>query len=170
MRTAAAETAVMGFWSLQRLPNWRSSFPIRSRGQPAAIQALGMYANWRYPAAQTALIQLATDKSADAADRVNATDALGYAVRLQVKGVRQDPAMFRALVTLLQDKDEPVRSAASLSLAPAWDPAPAGTAPPASRPPPVAGGRMGEMAGRDHSQRDVPYEPAPDLAGAFNRS
>ena len=56
-----------------------------------------MDAGWRYEAAQKALIQLATDKSADPADRLNATDAIGYALRLQVKGVRQDPPMFEAL-------------------------------------------------------------------------
>ena len=31
--------------------------------------------------------------------------------------------MFSALISLLQDKEEPVRSAAYLSLAPAWEPA-----------------------------------------------
>jgi hypothetical protein len=87
----------------------------------AAIGALAMYANWRYEPAQRALIQLAIDKSADPADRLNATDAIGYAVRFQVKGVRQDPAMFRALVALQQDKDEPVRSVAAGVLAPVYE-------------------------------------------------
>ena len=72
--------------------------------------------------AQKALIQLATDRAADPADRLNATDAIGYAVRFQVKGVRQDPPMFRALVSLLQDKDEPVRSTAAGILAPVYEP------------------------------------------------
>ena len=80
-----------------------------------------MYANWRYPAAQEALIQLATDRTADPADRINATDAIGYAVRFQVKGVRQDPPMFRALVSLLTDKVEPVRSTAAGILMPAYE-------------------------------------------------
>ena len=80
-----------------------------------------MYANWRYPAAQEALIQLATDLSADPFDRLNATDAIGYAVRFQVKGVRQDPQMFRALVSLLTDKVEPVRSTAAGVLMPAYE-------------------------------------------------
>jgi hypothetical protein len=125
VRAAAAETCRHGIFgasttaALTKLLS-DSSAPVRQ----SAIQALRMYANWRYPAAQSALIQLASDKSADPFDRVNATDALGYAVRLQVKGVRQDPAMFTALVALLQDKEEPVRSAAYLSLAPAWEPAP----------------------------------------------
>jgi hypothetical protein len=80
-----------------------------------------MYANWRYAAAQHALIQLATDKGADPLDRLNATDAIGYEVRLQVKGVPQDPPMFQALVSLLQDKDEPVRSTAAGVLAPLYE-------------------------------------------------
>ena len=80
-----------------------------------------MYAGWRYTPAQQALIQLATDKGADSLDRLNATDAIGYAVRLQVKGVQQDPTMFHALVSLLQDKDEPVRSTAVGVLAPLYE-------------------------------------------------
>ena len=71
---------------------------------------------------QQALIQLATDKGADSMDRLNATDAIGYAVRLQVKGVRQDPPMFQALVSLLQDKDEPIRASANAILAPVYQP------------------------------------------------
>ena len=57
---------------------------------------------------------------------MNATDAIGYAVRFQVKGVRQDPPMFQALVWLLQEKDEPVRSTAAGILAPIYEPAAAG--------------------------------------------
>jgi TPR repeat protein len=87
----------------------------------AAIRALAMYDNWRYQPAQRALIQLAMDGSADPADRLNATDAIRYAVRFQVKGVRQDPPMFRALVSLLQDEGEPVRSAAAGILAPVYE-------------------------------------------------
>jgi TPR repeat protein len=80
-----------------------------------------MYANWRYPAAQNALVELAMDKSADPADRLNATDAIGYALRFQVKGFRQDPPLFRALVGLLQDKEELVRSTAAGILAPVYE-------------------------------------------------
>src|SRR5439155_19994036 len=75
-----------------------------------------------YDAAQKALIQHATDRGADALDRLNATDAIGYALRFQVKGVRQDPAMFQALVSLLQEKEEPVRSTAAAILAPLYEP------------------------------------------------
>src|SRR3984957_10570944 len=72
----------------------------------AASRALRMYADWRYEAAQHALIQLATDRNADALNRLTATDAIGYAVKLQVNGVRQDPSMFQALISLLQDQEE----------------------------------------------------------------
>ena len=89
----------------------------------AAIRALAMYANWRYAPAQTSLIQLATNKSADPLDRLNATDALGDAVRLQLKGVRQDPPLFQALISLMQEKEEPIRSTASGILAPLYEPA-----------------------------------------------
>src|SRR6185295_11082420 len=107
VRLAAAETCRHGIFgdattaALTKLVSDPSDKVRRS-----AVRALGMYANWRYDAAQKALIALATDTSANPVDRLNATDALGYAVRLQVKGVRQDPQMFRALVTLQQDKQD----------------------------------------------------------------
>jgi predicted esterase len=125
IRAAAAETCrhgIFGASTTAALAKLTADPSVEVR--QAAIRALGMYANWRYQAAQAALIQLATNTSADQADRINAADALGYAVRLQVKGVRQDPPMFQALVSLLKDKDEPVRSTAALALAPAYEPAP----------------------------------------------
>jgi len=123
VRAAAAETCRHGIFgdstvaSLAKLAR-DPSIQVRQ----STIRALAMYANWRYEAAQKALIQLATDKSAGAVDRLNATDAIGYAVRLQVRGVRQDPPMFQALVSLLQEKDEPVRSTAAGILAPLYEP------------------------------------------------
>lgn len=123
IRAAAAETCSHGIFgdatveALARVA-LDSSIPVRQ----AAIRALAKYATWRYEGAQKALIQLATDRSADPRDRLNATDAIGYAVGLQVKGVRQDPPMFQALVSLLQDKDEPVRSTAAGILAPLYEP------------------------------------------------
>jgi hypothetical protein len=95
-----------------------SSMKVRQ----AATHALAMYADWRYAAAQQALIRLATDQNASAPDRLNATDAIGYAVRFQVKGVRQDPPMFQALISLLRDKEEPVRATAAGILAPLYEP------------------------------------------------
>jgi TPR repeat protein len=122
VRAAAAETCrhgIFGDAATTALAKLVKDPSVQVRH--AAIRALSMYANWRYPAAQQALVQLAIDKTADPADRLNATDAIGYAVRFQVKGVRQDPPMFRALVSLLQDKDEPTRSTAAGILAPVYE-------------------------------------------------
>ena len=124
VRAAAAETCRHGIFgqaatrSLAKLVRDPSLKVRRS-----AMRALAMYANWRYAPAQEALIQLATDTAADPWDRLNATDAIGFAARLQVKGVRQDPPMFQALVSLLQEKEEPVRSTAAGILAPVYEPA-----------------------------------------------
>ena len=127
VRAAAAETCKHGIFgdaTIAALTKLVSDPSVKVR--QAAIRALAMYANWRYTAAQKALIQLATDKTADPLDRLNATDALGYAVRFQVRGVRQDPPMFQALVALLQEKEEPIRSTAAGILAPLYEPAGAG--------------------------------------------
>jgi hypothetical protein len=88
----------------------------------AAVNALAMYANWRSEAAQQALIRVATDTSAHLDDRVNAADGIAQAIALQAKGVRQDPPMFRALVSLLKDPNEPLQAIAYLALAPVRDP------------------------------------------------
>jgi hypothetical protein len=123
VRAAAAETCRRGIFgdaTTKALAKLVADPSVKVR--QSAIRALAMYANWRYAPAQKALIQLAVDKTADPGDRLNATDALGYAVRFQAKGVRQDPSMFQALVSLLQDKDEPVRSTASGILAPIYEP------------------------------------------------
>jgi TPR repeat protein len=123
VRAAAAETcshAIFNEATTVALTKKLSDPSIKVRR--AAVRALGMYADWRYEAAQQALIRLATDQNADALDRLNAADAIGYAVRLQVKGVRQDPPMFQALISLVQDTDEPVRATAAGILAPLCDP------------------------------------------------
>jgi TPR repeat protein len=124
VRAAAAETCrhgIFGQATTAALAKLAADPSIKVRR--SAVRALAMYANWRYAPAQQALIQMAVDKSADPLDRLNATDAIGYAVRLQVKGIRQDPPMFHALVSLLQEKDEPVRSTAAGILAPIYEPA-----------------------------------------------
>jgi len=122
VRAAAAETCRHGIFgndATAALTKLVSDPSVKVRR--SAIRALAMYANWRYAPAQHALIALATDKNADSLDRLHATDAIGYAVRLQVKGVRQDPPMFRALVSLLQEKEEPIRSTAAGILAPLYE-------------------------------------------------
>ncbi len=89
----------------------------------AAIRALAFNANWRSEAAQQALIALATSpgKEVDARDRIDAVDGIVQAVRFQVRGVRQDPPLFQALVALLDDKDEELRVMAANTLAPIRD-------------------------------------------------
>jgi predicted esterase len=124
IRTAAVGTGSHGLFGEKTVSAMAQLVADSSpKVRQAAIRALGMSANWRSQAAQDALIQLATNKSADLNDRLNATDALGYAVRLQVRGVRQDPPMFQALISLLADKEEPVRASASAILSPVYQPA-----------------------------------------------
>ncbi len=86
----------------------------------AALRAISSYANWRSAAAQQALIQRTTDKSLDMDARLDAADGLAYAVKLQAAGVQQDPPMFRALASLLseREKNEPLHAAAFIALAP----------------------------------------------------
>ena len=84
----------------------------------AAYRGLGLYANWRSPAARQILIQRAADKTLDSVARIDAADGFTQAVKLQASGVQQDPPMFRALVGLLSDVNEELRTVAFLALAP----------------------------------------------------
>jgi TPR repeat protein len=124
VRLAAAKTCAHGIFGDATTSALTKLAPDPAmKVRQATIRALAMYANWRYDAAQKTLIQLATDKSVDPLDRLNATDAIGYAVRLQVKGARQDPRMFKALISLVgqEEKEEPVRSTAAGILAPVYE-------------------------------------------------
>ena len=164
VRVAAAETCRQGIFgdaTTAALAKLVSDPSVKVR--QSAIRALAMYANWRYAAAQTALIALATNQEADPFDRLNATDALGYAVRLQVKGVRQDPPMFQALVSLLQDKEEPVRSTASGILAPLYEPSGEG----AQRRRAPEGGWQKWLDDITAEQMVTSLPPGTDLASAF---
>lgn len=123
VRTAAAETGRYGLFGEPAVASMAELVADASpKVRQAAIHALAMDANWRSQAAQHALIQLATNLNADLSDRISAVDAIGYAVRLQVRGVRQDPPMFQALVALLSDKNEPIRASANVILAPVFQP------------------------------------------------
>ncbi len=86
----------------------------------ATLRTLAMLANWRSRAAQKILIDYVKNPQ-NAVDRLSAIDALGYAVRFQVKGFRQDPPIFATLIDLLQDKDEEARTMANNILAPIRD-------------------------------------------------
>jgi TPR repeat protein len=124
VRAAAAETcrhAIFGEETTAVLGKalWDPEAKVRR----AALGALAMYAGWRSEAAQKALIDLAThpEKAVEPVDRISAVDGLGFAVRFEVRGVRQDPPVFRALVSLLADKDEEIRVMAANILAPVRD-------------------------------------------------
>jgi hypothetical protein len=124
IRAAAAETARRGSFGEKAVAALaRLTGDPSPRVRQTAIRALAVHANWRSQVAQKALIDLAMNTGADANDRLSATDALGYAVRLQVRGVRQDPPLFQALVALLADKNEPIRASANAILAPVYQPA-----------------------------------------------
>jgi len=89
----------------------------------AAIRALASNANWRSEAAQNALVEfaLSPEKARAPEDRVAAVDGIVQAARLQINGARQDASLFKALVTLLEDKDEELRTMAANTLAPIRD-------------------------------------------------
>lgn len=75
--------------------------------------------------------------------------------------------MFRALVALLQDKEEPVRSAAYLSLAPAWEPAPAGSTTAGSPRRRSPEGGWEKWLEAIAAKANVPPQPTSDVAAAF---
>jgi hypothetical protein len=84
----------------------------------AVIRALGVQANWRLLPAQDALCQVAIDKHWDTDERSLALDAIGVAVKLQVKGFYQDLPLFKALITVLDDDDAGLRARAYSILSP----------------------------------------------------
>jgi predicted esterase len=78
----------------------------------AAVKTLGVWANWRVPLAQDALIAAA--KSGTPAERVVAFQALKVALALQIPANAnpQDPALAHVAVAALSDRDADVRAAA----------------------------------------------------------
>jgi TPR repeat protein len=120
-RAAAAETGVYGIFDEATV----SAIAAKANDpspevRRSVLRALATQANWRSEAAQQALVKLALDPAYG--DRVSAVDGLVTAARLQIRGVRQDPKLFKALVMLLDDKDEELRTMASNFLAPVRDP------------------------------------------------
>ena len=124
VRAAAAETCAYAILSEATVAalakRTQDPSPMVRRN---AFRALAVQANWRSEVAQRALIAVATglEPTVDENDRVSAMDGIVHAARLQVKGVRQDPALFRALVVLLSDKNEELRTMAANTLAPIRD-------------------------------------------------
>ncbi len=124
VRAAAAQTCVHAIFSEPTLAAVAKGLTDAAPAvRRAALRALAISANWRSATAQKELIELAIQpgKAVEQIDRVAAVDGIIQAVRYQVKGVRQDPELFRALVTLLNDKDEELRVMAANTLAPIRD-------------------------------------------------
>lgn len=119
VRAAAAETcshAIFGETTTAALGKLLDDPSARARN--AASRALASYANWRSQTAQQILVRRATDQSLGMDARLDAADGLAQAVQLQASGVQQDPPMFQALVSLLDEKAEPLRAVAFIALAP----------------------------------------------------
>lgn len=89
----------------------------------AATRALAIQANWRSAEAQRALAHFLADpaKAVEPSDRVSVADAIVEAGRFQLRGVRQDAILFQALVGMLEDKDEEIRTIATNTLMPIRD-------------------------------------------------
>jgi hypothetical protein len=81
---------------------------------PETVRVLAVNANWRSQAAQGALIRMARGAGPY---RELAVDGLITAMRLQIPGVPQDAGVFAALVGLLQDPDEELRTMVNNALA-----------------------------------------------------
>ena len=125
VRAAAAQTcehAVFPESTLAALANLTQDTSATVR--QAAIRALAIHANWRSETAQHALIALATgpQKAVVENDRVDAVDGIIRAAKLQIRGARQDPDLFKALVALLTDPNEQLKTMAANTLAPIRDP------------------------------------------------
>jgi hypothetical protein len=124
VRAAAAESCAHAVFSEATIGALANLMQDQSADvRRAAVRALAVQANWRSAAAQEALISLALgkQKAVDEHDRIDATDGIVYAAKLQLRGVRQDPELFRALVTLLKDPDQELQTMAANALAPVRD-------------------------------------------------
>jgi hypothetical protein len=124
IRAAAAETCARGIFSEATMGAVAKLTQDASpKVRRAAIRALSIQANWRSAAAQQALVALATGQqpAVDEHDRVDAADGIVQATKLQIRGARQDPELFKTLVTLLADKNEELRTIAANTLAPIRD-------------------------------------------------
>ncbi|HVW86223.1 MAG TPA: HEAT repeat domain-containing protein, partial [Bryobacteraceae bacterium] len=123
VRAAAAETCAHAIFDE---PTMAAVGQLLNDNSPevrrAAFHALALNANWRSAASRKALVEFAVDPARQAEDREHAVDAIAYAIRLQIHGMRQDPEYFKALVTLLTDQNEELRTMAANLLATVRDP------------------------------------------------
>ena len=81
-----------------------------------AYRGLAVAANWRYMEAQEILEQVAKKKTAPVEERVQAVQALGKVVKLDLLGNFEDRNVVWTLVLLLDDDDQKVRESAFLQL------------------------------------------------------
>lgn len=124
VRAAAAATFLHGIFSEPAVTTLGHSLTDASPAvRRNATRALAIQANWRSAAAQHALAQFMADpaRAVDSADRVGAASAIAEAARFQIKGVRQDAVLFQALVAMLGDKTEEIRTIAANTLMPVRD-------------------------------------------------
>ena len=125
IRAAAADTFIHGIFSEAAIQSLGQGMTDESSAvRRSTFRALAVNANWRSQAAQDLLTSFLADpaKAIDPRDRVAAADAIVQAVRTQIRGARQDPGLFGALISLLDDKDEELRTIASNTLASIRDP------------------------------------------------
>jgi hypothetical protein len=125
VRAAAAETCRYAIFNEETISVLASKLKDNSpQVRRAAIRAIATNANWRSDAAQHALVTLALTPSeaVNQEDRVQAVDGIVEASRLQINGSRQDAILFKALVTLLDDQNEELRTMAANTLAVVRDP------------------------------------------------
>ena len=124
VRGAAAETCRYAIFNEETISVLAAKLKDPSPAvRQSAIRALTANANWRSNMAQRALVDLAVipGKAVTPEDRVGAVDGIVEAARLQINGSRQDALLFKALVTLLDDQDEELRTMAANTLAPIRD-------------------------------------------------
>lgn len=124
VRAAAAETCRYAIFNEETMSVLATKLKDDSPDvRRSAIRALAANANWRSDVAQRALVDLATTpgKAVTPEDRVDAVDGIVEAARLQINGSRQDALLFQALVSLLDDRDEELRTMAENTLAPIRD-------------------------------------------------
>ena len=124
VRAAAAATFSYGIFNEAAVGTLGARLTdASSQVRRAATRALAIQANWRSQAAQEALVKFLADaaQQVESSDRVSVADAIVEAARYQIKGARQDAILFRALVSMLDDKNEEIRTIATNTLMPVRD-------------------------------------------------
>jgi hypothetical protein len=117
VKKAAAETAEATLYGKEVVMALVKALKDKSDDlKPTVYKALGTAANWRYSEAQDALIAAARNKKTPVAERVDAIEALGKSIKLQLLGAFEDKMMIWTLVLLLDDDDEKVQETAFAQL------------------------------------------------------